>query len=149
MIEWTLSSCDAICTTYFIYLSKWGRRGCWCCEFEFRSGRGVQHYVIKIVSDLRQVGGWNIVESDVKHHKPTPNHNLPNMVARATDNVKLKDNVWHFFLQIFFTVNRFIWYTIFSILIIGKEHNTHSDKQKITSIYWHKKKKGQTGTLVI
>ena len=28
-----------------------------CCEFESRSGRGVQHYVIKFVSDLRQVGG--------------------------------------------------------------------------------------------
>jgi hypothetical protein len=27
----------------------------WCCEFEFRSGRGVQHNVIKFVSDLRQV----------------------------------------------------------------------------------------------
>ena len=24
----------------------------WCCEFESRSGRGVQHYVIKFVSDL-------------------------------------------------------------------------------------------------
>ena len=54
------------------------------CEFESRSGRGVQHYVIKIVTDLRQVGGflrvfrfkfltnktdrhddWNIVESGV------------------------------------------------------------------------------------
>ena len=30
----------------------------WCCEFEPRSGRGVQHYVIKFVSDLRQVGGF-------------------------------------------------------------------------------------------
>ena len=29
----------------------------WCCEFESRSGWGVQHYVIKFVSDLRQVGG--------------------------------------------------------------------------------------------
>jgi hypothetical protein len=29
----------------------------WCCEFESRPGRGVQHYVIKFVSDLRQVGG--------------------------------------------------------------------------------------------
>jgi len=26
------------------------------CEFESRSGRGVQHYVIKFISDLRQVG---------------------------------------------------------------------------------------------
>jgi hypothetical protein len=30
----------------------------WCCEFESRSGRGVQHYVIKFVSDLRHVGGF-------------------------------------------------------------------------------------------
>ena len=50
----------------------------------------IQHYVIKFVNDLRQVGAflrvlqfpppikltpqyiWNIVESDVKHHKPNP-----------------------------------------------------------------------------
>jgi len=25
----------------------------WCCEFEFQSGRGVQHYVIKFGDDLR------------------------------------------------------------------------------------------------
>jgi len=30
----------------------------WCCEFESWSGWGVQHYVIKFVSDLRQVGGF-------------------------------------------------------------------------------------------
>ena len=30
----------------------------WCCEFESWSGRGVQHYVITFVSDLRQVGGF-------------------------------------------------------------------------------------------
>jgi hypothetical protein len=30
----------------------------WCCEFESRSGRGVQHYVIKFVRHLRQVGGF-------------------------------------------------------------------------------------------
>jgi competence protein ComGF len=29
----------------------------WCCEFKSQSGRGVQHYVIKFVSDLRQIGG--------------------------------------------------------------------------------------------
>ena len=48
----------------------------------------IQHYVIKFVSDLRQVDGflrvrqqknwpqrynWNIVESWAKHHKPNPN----------------------------------------------------------------------------
>jgi hypothetical protein len=30
----------------------------WCCWFESRSGRGVQHYMIKFVSDLQQVGGF-------------------------------------------------------------------------------------------
>jgi hypothetical protein len=29
-----------------------------CCEFKSRSGRVVHHYVIKFVSDLRQVGGF-------------------------------------------------------------------------------------------
>jgi len=30
----------------------------WCCEFESRSGRAVQHHVIRFVSDLRQIGGF-------------------------------------------------------------------------------------------
>jgi len=30
----------------------------WCCELESRSGRGVQYYVIKFVSDLRHVSGF-------------------------------------------------------------------------------------------
>ena len=30
----------------------------WCCEFASRPERGVQHFVIKFVSDLRQVGGF-------------------------------------------------------------------------------------------
>ena len=30
----------------------------WCCVFESRSGRCVQHYVIKFVSHLRQIGGF-------------------------------------------------------------------------------------------
>ena len=48
----------------------------------------IQHYVIKFLSDMRQVGGflrvlhqlnwpprynWNIVEDGVKHHNPNPN----------------------------------------------------------------------------
>jgi hypothetical protein len=30
-------------------------------EFESRSGRGVQHYMIKFVGDFRQVGGFLLV----------------------------------------------------------------------------------------
>ena len=52
----------------------------------------IQHYVIKFVSDLRQVSGfllvsftnktdrhdinWNIVESGIKHHNPNPKINI-------------------------------------------------------------------------
>ena len=72
-------------TTYVI--SAYHR---WCCKFESRPGRGVQHYAIKFVSELRQVGcflrvlrfpptikltatiiryNWNIVESGSNHHQ--------------------------------------------------------------------------------
>ena len=30
----------------------------YCCEFESRSGRGVQLYAIKFVNDLREIGGF-------------------------------------------------------------------------------------------
>jgi hypothetical protein len=39
--------------------SVFGRQpGMLLIEFESRSGRGVQHYVIKFAGDLRQVGGF-------------------------------------------------------------------------------------------
>ena len=69
----------------------------WCCEFELHSGEvySIQHYVIKFVSDLRQIGGflrvlwfppplkglplynWNIVESDIKPQKPNQTNKVP------------------------------------------------------------------------
>jgi hypothetical protein len=63
----------------------------WCCDFESRSGRGVQHYVITFVSDLRKVGcflrylhqynwppryNWIIDESGVKHQHPNKQKKL-------------------------------------------------------------------------
>jgi len=41
-------------TTYRYTISAYHH---WC-EFEFWSGRGVQHYVIKFVSDLRQIDAF-------------------------------------------------------------------------------------------
>jgi hypothetical protein len=38
----------------------------WCCEFKSGSGRGVQHYVIKSVSDLQQVNGFLRFPSPIK-----------------------------------------------------------------------------------
>ena len=58
----------------------------WCCEFESRSGRGVQHYVIKFVSDL--TGRWFSpgppVSSTNKTDRQTPsNKQTSNIIERA------------------------------------------------------------------
>ena len=42
----------------------------WCCEFKSRSGWGVHHYVIKFVSDLRQVmvfSGFSTNKTDLHY----------------------------------------------------------------------------------
>ena len=92
--------CQQICLHLVsISLRDWGRRGCDrmvvgftnTCAISAYHNYSIKHYVIKFVSDLQLVGGflrvlrfpppikltprysWNIVESDVKHHKP--NHN--------------------------------------------------------------------------
>ena len=74
----------------------------WCYEFESRSGRGVQHYVINIVIDLRQVGGFLrvlrfpppikltatiYVDSGIKQHQT--NKHVPDSV-----NTKFQCPVW-------------------------------------------------------
>ena len=47
----------------------------WCCEFESRSGRGVQHYVIKFVSG-----------SPVSATNKTDHHNITEIVLKVTLN---------------------------------------------------------------
>jgi hypothetical protein len=70
----------------FLFFLSWDPYYNWTCEFENRSWRVVLDTTLydKVVSDLRQVGGflrfpppiklprynWNIVESGVKQHKP-------------------------------------------------------------------------------
>ena len=39
-----------------------------CCEFEFRSGQSVQHYVIKVVSDLVVFPGTPVSSTNNAHH---------------------------------------------------------------------------------
>jgi hypothetical protein len=48
----------------------------WYCEFESWSGREVQHYVIKFVSDLRQIGGFLRVLR-FKRQNRHPNTQIP------------------------------------------------------------------------
>ena len=54
-LSWSWSYASWITTTYAI--SAYHQ---WSCEFKFRSGEvySILHYVIKFVSDLRQVGGF-------------------------------------------------------------------------------------------
>ena len=91
----------------------------WCCEFESRSGRGVQHYVIKFVSDLQQVSGfirvllfpppikptarcnWNNIESGVKHHQI--NKHLITVDHQIQTNLQI------------------VWFTVCLRLIIGQD----------------------------
>ena len=67
-------------------LSRRGRRVVvlWCCEFESRSGRGVvQHYVIKFVSDLRQVSSFSPVSSTNK----TDRYNITEILLKVELNI--------------------------------------------------------------
>jgi hypothetical protein len=89
-------------------------------EFESRSGRGVKHYVIKFISDLRQVGGflrvhrfpppikpprynWNIVENVLKHHQTKKTQCTSTFCIYKTSDIWMqKSNVdvhtqWEFF----------------------------------------------------
>jgi hypothetical protein len=94
----------------------------------------IQHYVIKFVSDLRQVGGylrllrfpppikltpqynWNIVESDIKHHKPNP----------------LKKRFWNI-TNVIFTRKEAMMFEIRNILFPSSilDNNTKIDKTYI------------------
>ena len=53
------------------------------CEFESRSGRGVQHYVIKFVSDLRQVGGFLLVLRFPPPVKLTASHDIAYILLKV------------------------------------------------------------------
>jgi hypothetical protein len=54
----------------------------WCCEFESRSGRGVQHNVIKFVSELLQVGGFS-PDPPVSSTDKTDFHDITEIVLKV------------------------------------------------------------------
>jgi uncharacterized membrane protein YcgQ (UPF0703/DUF1980 family) len=69
----------------------------WCCEFESRSGRGVQHHVIKFVSDLRQGGGFLCLP--ISSTKKTDGHDITETLLKvALNTIKQTNN----------TINRYI-----------------------------------------
>jgi hypothetical protein len=64
----------------------------WCCEFKSRSGRGVQNYVIKIVSDLRQVSGF------LRVLRFSPPIKLLKVALKTIKQTKIVFKFYHFYL---------------------------------------------------
>ena len=60
----------------------------WCCEFESRSGRGVQHYVIQFASDLWQVGGFLQFSTNKTDH-----HDITEILLKVAVNT-IKQTIW-------------------------------------------------------
>jgi hypothetical protein len=63
----------------------------WCCEFESRLGRGVQHYVIKFVSELRQVGGF-LRFHPVSSTNETDRHDITEILLKVALNTIKQTN---------------------------------------------------------
>ena len=53
----------------------------WYCEFESRSGRGAQRYVIKFVSDVQQVGG--VLRYSVSSTNKTDRHDIAEILLKV------------------------------------------------------------------
>ena len=66
----------------------------WCCEFESRSGPGVQHYAIKFVSDLWQVGGFPCVSlgPPVSSTNETDHHDITEILLKVALNTIKQTN---------------------------------------------------------
>jgi hypothetical protein len=67
-----------------------------CCEFESQSGRGVQHYVIKFVSDLRQVGGF-FPGTPISPTNKTGRHDITDILLNVALNT-IKQTTKHLFI---------------------------------------------------
>jgi hypothetical protein len=63
----------------------------WCCGFESRSRRGIQHHVIKFVSYLRQVGGFHPVSSTNK----TDRHDITEILLKVSLNTIKQTNIYY------------------------------------------------------
>jgi hypothetical protein len=62
----------------------------WCYQFESRSGRGVQHYVIKFVSDLRvSTGRWFSPGTPVSSTNKTERHDITEILLNTIKRTNL------------------------------------------------------------
>ena len=77
---WEFSHCHDCMATYAVSVYQ-----CWCCEFESCSGQGVQHYVIKFVSDLG-AGRWYSLGTLVSSTNKTDHHNITEILLKVALN---------------------------------------------------------------
>jgi len=63
------------------------------CEFESRSWRGVQHYVIEFVSDLRQVGGFLSPGPPVSSTNKTDRYDITEIFLKVVLNTIKQTNI--------------------------------------------------------
>ena len=55
----------------------------WCCEFKSCSGRGVEHYVIKFISDLRQISGFLRLLYSSSSTNKTDHHDITEILLKV------------------------------------------------------------------
>ena len=92
-----------------------------CCMFESRSGRSVQHYVIKLVSDLRQVVVFSVSSSN-----KTDCHDINEIVVQVTlSTIKQTNNIYTGDFILFFHAFIFRADNYYGSTIYFGSRNTH------------------------
>ena len=92
-----MSDCNKICSHYLYFLKYTTTYEItayrhWCCEFESRSGRGIPHYAIKFVSDLRQTGRWFSPGPPVSSTNKIDRHDITEILLKVALNAIKQTN---------------------------------------------------------
>jgi len=71
----------------------------WCCEFESRSGRGVQHYVIRVCHWLA-TGWWFSPGPPVSSTNKTDRHDITEILLKVALSA-IKQSIYHEHLYLY------------------------------------------------
>ena len=94
-----------------------------CCEFESRSRLGVQHYMEKFVSDLRQVGGFS-PGPPVSSTNKTDRHDITELLLKVALNTTKQTNKHQEELLAHSHVSHVgVLLYLYMQFVIGNEHN--------------------------
>jgi hypothetical protein len=99
--SWPWSYGSVACTT----TCATGAYHHWYCEFESRSGWRVQHYVIKFVSDLGQIGGFLWVLRFPPPNK-TDRHDIAEILLKVALNIIKPTYSWRFERKLYNSIYR-------------------------------------------